>query len=486
MSRGPRPAPGPRTWIAAAFLIAWALSFHTTFLVPDSSGSYAWARSLLFDGDVDFGDELLRLGYIEGDDRVRFHATTELGRPGNPFGMGAGLLWIPFVLLAELLLRLAGAAVSPGGYGDLHVLAASAGTAVYGLAALWIGLRICVRYVRSDVAMPAILACGLGTPFLAYAFHLPTYAHVPAAFAVSLAMLAGLRARDRPSARRWALAGAAVGLAATIRSQHVLLILLPAILWFRSDRGRAGRTAREGLALGGGFALVFGVQLVAWLRIYGRLGLPQGGAFLDLLRPHLLGVLISPWHGLVSWSPILAPALAGLVLLHRRDRRLALGLGIVTLAEVWLVASVVDWWGGYAFGARRLVDLTPVFLLGLAVALDRVGSTAARWSIAALAVVWNLALTAALRTGLLSPFREPTYGELGAAVAGGLLRLPAYLAGELATPWSRIHLIVHRDSPIRPTFDPAPAWLLPVGLGLCWALGLAVLWLLDRRGASTG
>jgi hypothetical protein len=486
VSRGPWPAPGPRTWIAAAILIAWALFFHTTFLVPDSSGNYAWARSLLFDRDVDFGDELLRLGYIEGNDRVRFHATTELGRPGNPFGMGAGLLWIPFVLLAELLLRLAGAAVSPGGYGDLHILAASAGTAVYGLAALWIGLRICVRFVRSQVALPSILACALGTPFLAYAFHLPTYAHVPAAFAVALALLAGLRARDRPSAWRWALAGAAVGLAATVRSQHVLLILLPAILWFRSERERAGRTAREGLALGAGFALVFGVQLVAWLRIYGRLGLPQGGAFLDLLRPHLVGVLLSPWHGLLSWSPILAPALAGLFLLFRRDRRLAVGLGLVTLAEVWLVASVVDWWGGYAFGARRLVDLTPVFVLGLAVALDRVGSTAARWTVAALAVAWNLALTTALRTGLLSPFREPTYGDLLAAVGGGMLRLPAYLAGELVTPWSRIHLIVHRDSPVRPVFDVAPPWLVPLGLGLCWILGLAVLRLFDRRGAPHG
>jgi hypothetical protein len=60
------------------------------------------------------------------------------------------------------------------------------------------------------------------------------------------------------------------------------------------------------------------------------------------------------------------PAVAGLFFLLRRNRELA---SVALAALVLLVASnslAADWWGGSAFGLRRLVSATPLLALGLA------------------------------------------------------------------------------------------------------------------------
>jgi hypothetical protein len=466
--------------VAAAYL----LFFQTTFLVPDSSGTYAWARSLLFDADVDFADEFERLGFISGDERIRFHPLLATGRPGNPFGMGSGLLWMPFLVTTEAVLWLAGAASEPGGYSELHVLAASTGTVLFAVAALLLIDRICRRFVGARASLGAVMGVAFGTPLFAYVFHLPTYAHANAAFATTLALWGALRARESAGAGPWVLAGATAGLAALVRAQNLFLLAIPLALWAATARGdRKGSLTKLG-ALAGGFGLLFAPQVVAWWRIYGvPWEIPQGGGFLDLARPHLVSVLFSPWHGLLSWSPILLLSALGAGLLFRRDRALAIGAVTTVVLQAWLVASVPDWWGGYAMGARRFVDLTPLFALWMALALAWLAQRRGRALPAALlaaGILWNQLLTLQVRVGFLSPFREVTYGEIIVGQARALWHLPRYLWALTTRSWGAIHLVVHRDSPVQPTLDPVPGWTLLLGLLACWALGLAVLAAVER------
>jgi len=491
---GAAPAPTrerARSVLVIALLVAvgYLLFFDTTFLVPDSSGTYAWARSILFDGDVDFSDEFARLGSISGDDRVRFSRPGETGLPGNPFGMGSGILWMPFVALAEAGLRLTGSAAQPSGYAAAHLLAASTGTVIYGLAALLLAFGVARRYWPESAALAATIACGLGTPFFAYLFHFPTYAHVNAAFGAALALAASIRARDGGEHWRWLLAGAAVGLAALIRAQHVALLVVPIALWLPTARGAGDRrrAAAGGLAIPVGFLAVFSVQLLAWHRIYGApWRVPQGGGFLDLLHPHLLSVLFSSWHGLFPWAPVLLLVIPGLVFLGRRDRPLLVGIAIALTLETWVIASAADWWAGYAIGARRFVDLTPLFVLGVAGSFAWLRERSGRLlpaAIAGVAVVENLLLTVQVRTGLLSPFREIGFGEMLAGHLGALSRLPGYLWRQATASRFGIHLVVHRDSPVEPAFDPAPEWVMALVVLCCWGLGLAAIAVAFRIGA---
>ena len=83
-------------------------------------------------------------------------------------------------------------------------------------------------------------------------------------------------------------------------------------------------------------------------------------------EPALWAVLVSDNHGLLSWTPIVLLALAGLVPLLRRNP--VIGWAAIGFVGVtWYVnAAVADWWGGEAFGARRFISCYPVFVIGLA------------------------------------------------------------------------------------------------------------------------
>jgi hypothetical protein len=126
------------------------------------------------------------------------------------------------------------------------------------------------------------------------------------------------------------------------------------------------------LAVCGAAALVvFSPQALAWLVLYGRpFTVPQGPGWMRWRDPHLLDVLLSDRHGLFTWTPVLAIAVAGFLLLWRRDRHLAIAATVVAAASWYVNAAAADWWAGEAYGARRFVSCVPVFALGFAAVLD--------------------------------------------------------------------------------------------------------------------
>ena len=89
-------------------------------------------------------------------------------------------------------------------------------------------------------------------------------------------------------------------------------------------------------------------------------------------RHGLSQVLLSSNHGLISWHPIIAVCLFGLMLLsvgqHATLGRLSLAC---FAAELYVVASWWCWWMGTSFGQRAFLNLTPLFILGLAAVITR-------------------------------------------------------------------------------------------------------------------
>ena len=82
-----------------------------------------------------------------------------------------------------------------------------------------------------------------------------------------------------------------------------------------------------------------------------------------------MSVLFSLRHGLFSWTPAVLAAVLGFYGLTRRDALVGWSAVVVMLLAVYINASVNDWWGGEAFGARRFAGYTVFFALGLAALL---------------------------------------------------------------------------------------------------------------------
>jgi hypothetical protein len=154
--------------------------------------------------------------------------------------------------------------------------------------------------------------------------------------------------------------------------------------------------------------------------------LPQRPAGQDLqpVPGHYLDVLFSSYHGLVVWSPIAVVAVVGIVLLRRPALQIASAYALVV--EVALNGAAPDWWGGYAFGARRFVDLTPFFALGLAEVAWRVGPRVAAIAVAVFGA-WNALLVANL-TYVERGDHDPGYGGLLVGQVEALGQVPRLLA----------------------------------------------------------
>jgi hypothetical protein len=110
--------------------------------------------------------------------------------------------------------------------------------------------------------------------------------------------------------------------------------------------------------------------MMVWNTLYGSPFLvPQGEEFMKWTAPALVSVLFSE-HGLISWTPIIAIALAGLVMLWKREPMVAVALSAAMLISWYTNAAVADWWAGEAYGARRFVSCFPIFAIGLAAAIQ--------------------------------------------------------------------------------------------------------------------
>jgi hypothetical protein len=78
----------------------------------------------------------------------------------------------------------------------------------------------------------------------------------------------------------------------------------------------------------------------------------------------LVGLLLSPQHGLVPFAPAVLLALAGWPELARRHRHHALVLGGGCLAYLALMSLWGQWPGGYCFGPRLILPVIPLLHLG--------------------------------------------------------------------------------------------------------------------------
>lgn len=346
---------------------------------------FAWLRSAAFDRDLDFANEYRHFYERDPQGLQGFRQTfLELrepltGRHINFGPLGSALLWSPFYLLAHLgvlVARALGAGVAADGFSLPYVAAACYGSAVWGFAGLLLAHDALRRFF--DVPEPAaswsVAALWLATPVLYYLTVAPGFSHGCSLFAVALTLWLFLRWREAGAAR-WALVGAAGGLAALVREQDGLFLVAPGLwllfdLWRRRDLRAA---LRRGLALGLAAFAVFAPQMLAYRALNGTFGpSPLVKRKMSWSSPHFLEVLFDPAHGLYLWSPLLLVATLGLWWAWRRRRDSALPcLAAALLLQAWINGAVESWTQAGAFGSRRFVGATFVFAIGLAALAGR-------------------------------------------------------------------------------------------------------------------
>ena len=273
----------------AVLLVLIYLFVQPLYVVPDSAAYLVYARSLLWDGDVDFENDYARFGMVDsGVGGSELAARTGTGKRGNPFGIGTALLWLPFIALVAIVVKLAalfGAGVATDGFGMAMLWAAHLATWSYLLASIALVSRALTEFLGTSPTRgrtAALVGAFLGTPLIYYVLQMPSYSHACSVFATALLLYLALRWRGQWTRSRAVTLGAVVGLEGLIRTQGVFFWIVPLIIHWRGNVRDFFGTEWRWVALYTASAVVcFAPQLVVWTIIYGSpLHLPQGEGFL--------------------------------------------------------------------------------------------------------------------------------------------------------------------------------------------------------------
>jgi hypothetical protein len=372
-------------------LFLLSLALLNPWVRGDGVGYYAFARAPLIEHSLNFERDYMgaNLGFREGrlDDlgQPKQMFRTRTGHLDNHFTVGPAMLWTPFLLLAHagvLLARALGSHVAADGFSAPYRLAMAFGTAFWGFLGLLLAYRLARQYAGDLWALLATVAIWWGSSLPVYMYFNPSWSHAHSAFAVSLFVFYWHQTREQRTFGQWFVLALIAGLMLNVYYANAMLLMILVVEALRdyavAFRGRvSGTVVSRLLAKHVLFAIVTLVCLIPTFVthqiVYGSAfetgyGSVQNWAWRS---PHFLAVLFSAEHGLFSWTPLLLLAAVGLVLLKWREPHVGTPLLAAALAFYVFIACYPDWAGISSFGNRFFVSLTPLFILGLSVLLER-------------------------------------------------------------------------------------------------------------------
>ncbi len=468
-------------WLVLLFTVS--LPFVNPWVRGDGVGYYAYARSLLIEHRLDFAPDWLHAnasfaeGRLDDQGRILPAEYTVTGHIDDHFSVGPAILWAPFLLLAHGFVKTAdrlGFDIPADGFSRPYRVAMAASTAFYGFLGLLLSFDLSRRYFAEKWAFLATLAIWFASSLPVYMYFNPSWSHAHSAFAVSLFLWYWNRTRSRRNWPQWALLGALSGLMINVYYLNAIFLVL--IAWEVVSRYRQSVDSAnqepllkrlEECAL---FALVTMLALTPtlltkWL-IYGKVlesGYPGFNSW-SWTSPKIFAVLFSSDHGLLSWTPVLLPALIGLVLLARTQPVFGGGLLSAFVVYLYLVASFTNWDGLSSFGNRFFISFTPAFVIGLAALLQTLAGLlgnpskamrAAALSVAAL-ILWNAGLMVQWGTQMI-PARGPISWSM--MVKNQIVGVPKRFAGDLGVYFANRSLMMEqieqRDGSVRQQGQPA-------------------------------
>lgn len=453
-------------------LLVLAPFLLTPWVHGDGIGSVAFLRSIVVGGDLDLAEEFSYLSthmaadagglpgrllnkseYSPGLDPKAHTGTRDPVTGRVPFfaSIGPPILWAPGYFISHALVRLGpslGVNAQADGYGGLYYLAIALTTLACGLAGLILLFRFVSGIVPANESFWAVMSIALASPLLYYLYLAPTYPHAITMLTTGAFFLYWWKNRGSPDAGTWFRWGVLTGFLFLVRWNDAVIVVpalaLETIRFARRASSSWGALASRVAVLFAGFVLVAAVQLISWQYFHARPLVRYPLSALGFWHEGLWGAFVSSKHGLFIWHPISILAVIGIFRLLSRNRELG-GVCLATL--ICVVASnctIHDWWGGAAFGMRRLLSATPVFALGLAVLFEDIRvalgrervlgpTTRARAALPALVSVfsaWNVLLLLQYALGMISHTGPLSFEAIAANMPKIIVRLLS-LIGEL-------------------------------------------------------
>jgi hypothetical protein len=320
--------------------------------------------------------------------------TRRAGQYSNVFGIGAAVSALPAVAIVNTF------------FGSLEAHRFAGWQAGKVMASLYVAssagfLYMAIRtFVGTRTALLIALSYGLATCAWSVSSQ-SILQHAPNQFFLTVAIWAFCNLSN--NARRFgAVLGASLGAATWCRpTTAVVVVVIGVYLAFKERRAFTAYVCA---------GLPFAVTMLAYnLYIFGqpvafaqamiyesaRVRTGSSSIWQTPLWLGAVGELFSPSRGLFIFSPFLLFALAGCWAIWRRPGYEVLRPITIAMFAIWLVEfGHFDWWGGWSFGYRHLVDTMPFMMLPLVLVIPQLARRRVLALVFGLALVWSLAVQA--------------------------------------------------------------------------------------------
>ncbi|MBZ5698592.1 MAG: hypothetical protein LAN18_08595 [Acidobacteriia bacterium] len=374
--------------LTAVFLMT--LPFVNPLVHGDGVGYYAYARAPLIQHnlrfEMDWRNANLRFSQsrLTPDGNLLPDQYTRVGYVSNLFSVGPAMLWAPFMLLAHatvLIVDRFGGNIPADGFSLPYRGTAAVGTAVYGFCGLLLCYSLARKYTDAGWALMATLGVWVASSLPVYMYFNPFWSHAHSAFTVALFLWYWDLTRPDRTLGQWLLLGLISGLMLDVYFVNGVFLLVPLVEAIQSyirvlrwkDKAAALRQFSGNVFFLVTLCITVLPTLITRRIIFG--GMFRFGSYSmlpwDWRAPHRFSVLFSSDHGLLSWTPLLGIALLGLFLPSTRAKTVKASCALGAVAFYYVISCYPYWDGLSSFGNRFFISVTPIFVLGLALFLER-------------------------------------------------------------------------------------------------------------------
>jgi hypothetical protein len=363
--------------LAALLTTVYVLSNSGRFHIVDEVSMYAVTESMALRGEVDT-NAIAWTQWVNSPGEV----LGAFGPDGQVFskkGPALSLLAVPWYLLVHLFSFL-----------NIHVGQLQATLLFNAIVTAWTAVLLWLTALRLGYRDRTGMMLGLlfGIATIAWPYAKQFFGEPLSALSLLTCFYALLAWRQVGSTRWLIVAGIGAGVAiATVNAHAVLIAVLLVwwvVDWMRHGRAFGGSKGVRGLAAFAVPLFVTGLLLVAYNLV--RFGSPfdtgyhfdSGEGFTTPIWQGFWGLLFSPYRSTFLHTPLFVASVLAFVPFWRRHRSEAIAIAAVSLALIAMYSAWWMWWGGFAWGPRFLVPLTPFWVLLLAPVVEKLETGAWR------------------------------------------------------------------------------------------------------------
>lgn len=346
--------------------------FTRTSVFADAKFYYSMTRSFIFDHDLLLGNEFIEFGLLKAIPLNNFIPTF--------YPPGVSIFWLPSFYTAFGITHLIQILLPHfhfSGYEKIFEFSVGLTNISLGIFSLFLIFKMLSKYFSRQISLLTVSVMLLTTNLFFYIAVEPINSHAASFFLSTLFVYYFFtRLKDRSS---YFLLGIIGGFAGVVRTQDILILVLPIIyLVFRRTRPLR-LLASYSMVLFAGTIIGFFPQILLWKYFYNTFWFsPYIETGFNFLNPQIPHVLFNSQNGLFITTPIILTALIGLLYkilnytkgLKVNKWKFEIRIFILALFYFLLQLYLISSWNVYTQGGsysiRMIITTYPLLAFGLA------------------------------------------------------------------------------------------------------------------------